>query len=30
MMSLGYSVAGFAELHNFYDMEIENPLWERK
>lgn len=26
-MSLGYSVCGFAELHEFQDMEIENPLW---
>lgn len=29
-MKLGYSVAGFADLSSFEDMEIENPLWEPK
>lgn len=28
-MMLGYSVAGFAELSSFEDMEIENPVWEK-
>jgi hypothetical protein len=29
-MMLGYSVSGFSELSFFYDMEIENPLWEER
>ena len=28
MMSLGYSVSGFCELHAFQAMEIENPVWQ--
>ena len=27
-MQIGYSVAGFSELHLFQDYKIENPLWE--
>lgn len=25
---IGYSVCGFAELHQFEHLEIKNPLWE--
>jgi len=27
-MSLGYSVCGFCELHNFFDLRVVNPLWD--
>jgi hypothetical protein len=30
MMSIGYSVCGFAELSNFQGMAIENPLWAKE
>ena len=26
-MSLGYSVSGFCELHNFFDLNVVNPIW---
>ena len=29
-MMIGYSVAGFADLSSFQDMQIRNPLWEEK
>lgn len=29
-MKLGYSLGGFAELSWFFDMEIENPIEEKK
>ena len=28
-MSLGYSVGGFCELHNFFDLRLVNPLWDQ-
>ena len=26
-ISIGYSVSGFSELHNFWDLDLMNPLW---
>ena len=28
MLNIGYSVSGFADLHDFSHLEIVNPVWE--
>jgi hypothetical protein len=30
IIGLGFSVSGFADMEQFEDMEIENPLWEKE